>query len=92
VIGVQQNAPGGKGPHFDHARGEGKREGMAGTARSSHPGRCPPAGVEASRPSGKCDDFNAGYGLRPGSLQVAGFMPYRTVSTGVTSCGRHGTG
>src|SRR5271165_1258911 len=24
VIGVQHNAPGGKGPHFDHARGEGK--------------------------------------------------------------------
>jgi RNA-directed DNA polymerase len=43
VIGVQQNAPGGKGPHFDHAGGEGKREGMAGTARSNHPGGSPPA-------------------------------------------------
>jgi RNA-directed DNA polymerase len=42
VIGVQHNAPGGKGPHFDHARGEGKREGMAGIARSNNPGgRCP---------------------------------------------------
>jgi RNA-directed DNA polymerase len=39
VIGVQQNAPGGKGPHFDHACGEGKREGMAGTARSNYPGQ-----------------------------------------------------
>ena len=38
VIGVQHNAPGGKGPHFDHAGGEGKREGMAGTARSNSPG------------------------------------------------------
>jgi RNA-directed DNA polymerase len=38
VIGVQHNAPGGKGPHFDHAGGEGKREGMAGSARSSNPG------------------------------------------------------
>ena len=38
VIGVQHNAPGGKGPHFDHAGGEGKREGMAGTARSNYPG------------------------------------------------------
>jgi RNA-directed DNA polymerase len=37
-IGVQHNAPGGKGPHFDHAGGEGKREGMAGSARSNHPG------------------------------------------------------
>ncbi len=38
VIGVQHNAPGGKGPHFDHAGGEGKREGMTGPARSKHPG------------------------------------------------------
>ena len=43
VIGVQHNAPGGKGPHFDHAGGEGKREGMAGTARSDHPGGLGPA-------------------------------------------------
>jgi RNA-directed DNA polymerase len=42
VIGVQQNAPGGKGPDFDHAGGGGKREGMAGTARSNYPnGRVP---------------------------------------------------
>ena len=45
LIGVQQNAPGGKGPHFDHAGGEGKREGMAGTARSSNPGGSPPAAL-----------------------------------------------
>jgi RNA-directed DNA polymerase len=43
VIGVQHNAPGGKGPHFDHASGEGKRQGMAGTARSNHPGGLLPA-------------------------------------------------
>jgi RNA-directed DNA polymerase len=43
VIGVQHNAPGGKGPHFDHACGEGKREGMAGTARPNHPGGREPA-------------------------------------------------
>lgn len=36
-IGVQHNAPGGKGPHFDHAWGEGKRQGMTGTARSNNP-------------------------------------------------------
>ncbi len=41
LIGVQHNAPGGKGPHFDHAREEGKHEGMAGSARSNNPdGRC----------------------------------------------------
>src|SRR5215831_8461043 len=43
VIGVQHNAPGGKGPHFDHAGGEGKREGMAGVSRSNHPGGREPA-------------------------------------------------
>jgi len=39
LIGVQHNAPGGKGPDFGHASEGGKRGGMAGTARSNHPGR-----------------------------------------------------
>jgi RNA-directed DNA polymerase len=43
LIGVQHNAPGGKGPHFDHAFEEGKRQGMAGASRSNHPGRSSPA-------------------------------------------------
>jgi RNA-directed DNA polymerase len=51
VIGVQHNAPGGKGPHFDHAWDEGKREGMAGTARPNHPGRPAPAVVVGGQPS-----------------------------------------
>src|SRR6476620_2735406 len=38
VIGVQHNAPGGKGPDFDHAGEVGKREGMTGVCRSNHPG------------------------------------------------------
>jgi hypothetical protein len=38
VTGVQHNAPRGKGPHFDHASGEGKRQGMTGTPRSNYPG------------------------------------------------------
>jgi len=41
-MGVKKNASGGKGPCFDHAGEEGKREGMAGTARSNHPERCEP--------------------------------------------------
>jgi RNA-directed DNA polymerase len=41
LIGVR-NAPGGKGPDFDHARGGGKRKGMAGTARSNYPDGKPP--------------------------------------------------
>jgi RNA-directed DNA polymerase len=40
LIGVM-NAPGGKGPDFDHARGGGKRKGMAGTARSNYPDPTP---------------------------------------------------
>jgi RNA-directed DNA polymerase len=39
VIGVQQNAPGGKGPDFGDADRVGKREGMAGFDRSNNPDR-----------------------------------------------------
>jgi RNA-directed DNA polymerase len=42
LIGVQHNAPGGKGPNFDHASGVGKREGMTGIARSNYPGGLSP--------------------------------------------------
>ena len=38
VIGVQHNAPGGKGPHLDRSSGEGKHQGMAGAARANYPG------------------------------------------------------
>ena len=38
VTGVQRNAPVGKGGHFDQAFEEGKRQGMAGVARSNYPG------------------------------------------------------
>ncbi len=37
VTGGQHNRPVGKGPHFGHAGGGGKREGMAGTPRPNHP-------------------------------------------------------
>ncbi len=36
-IAVQHNAAGGKGPDFSGGEDEGKRQGMAGTARSNHP-------------------------------------------------------
>jgi RNA-directed DNA polymerase len=39
LIGVQHNAPGGKGPDFDHAGEVGKREGMTGIVWSNHPGK-----------------------------------------------------
>jgi len=42
LIGVQHNAPGGKGPCFGHAEEAGKREGMTGpevgSVRSNYPG------------------------------------------------------
>ena len=41
-MGVQHNAPGGKGPDFDHAGGGGKREGMPGIARANDLHRLPP--------------------------------------------------
>ena len=94
VIGVQHNAPGGKGPHFDHACNEGKRQGMAGTARPNHPGGLGCRMVKrfmGGRPSAKCDNFSAGYGLRPSSLRGGVSTPCMTVSTGVTSCGRRGS-
>ena len=43
VIGVQQNALGGKGPDFGQVEDVGKREGMAGSAWSNNPGRSQPA-------------------------------------------------
>lgn len=43
VIGVQHNAPGGKGPSFDHVHEAGKCEGMAGVSRSNFPGGLSPA-------------------------------------------------
>jgi RNA-directed DNA polymerase len=50
VIGVQHNAPGGKGPHFDHAWDEGKRQGMAGSARPNYPGGLAPAVLGGQAP------------------------------------------
>jgi RNA-directed DNA polymerase len=43
LIGVQHNAPGGKGPNFDHAGEAGRCEGMAGVSRSNSPGGLSPA-------------------------------------------------
>jgi RNA-directed DNA polymerase len=50
VIGVQHNAPGGKGPHFDHASDGVTRQGMAGIVRSNHPGGSSPAVLGGQAP------------------------------------------
>jgi RNA-directed DNA polymerase len=52
VIGVQHNAPGGKGPDFGDAGGAGKREGMAGVSRSNFPGGRSPVVALDGAPSG----------------------------------------
>jgi hypothetical protein len=82
LIGVS-NAPGGKGPDFDHARGGGKCQGMAGTARSNYPDRTPPVD--------NVHNSNASYGLRPSSLRSGVSTPCSTVSTELTCCGRRGS-
>jgi RNA-directed DNA polymerase len=51
VIGVQQNAPGGKGPDFGHADRVGKCEGMAGSAWPNHPDRPQPVVAVDGDPS-----------------------------------------
>jgi len=60
VIGVQHNAPGGKGPHFDHAGNEVTRQGMAGTARSNHPGRPSPAVLGGTSPAARDGRVSSG--------------------------------
>lgn len=52
VIGVQHNAPGGKGPQFGHASGVGRGRGMAGTARSNNPGGRGPVALNRLEPVG----------------------------------------
>ncbi len=47
MSGVDENAPGAKGPHFGRVCGGGKRQGMAGPARSNFPDRCQP--VDSAR-------------------------------------------
>jgi len=51
--GVHDNAPGGKGPDFGHAGSGGTRGGMAGTARSNHPGGREPVMLHRLPPVGK---------------------------------------
>ena len=51
VIGVQHNAPGGKGPDCGHAGEAGKREGMTEGSRSNNPHRSSPVVAVDGSPS-----------------------------------------
>ncbi len=51
VIGVEHNAPGGKGPDFGDVDRVGKREGMTGVVRSNNPDRSLPVVAVGGRPS-----------------------------------------
>jgi hypothetical protein len=79
-IAATNNAAGGKGPCFGHAREEGKREGMAGTSGPNHPDGLKP-NVQARQPrrelwaaakrrSARC--FPAVYPVRSDVPTVAG--------------------
>ena len=48
LIGVQHNAPGGKGPDFDHVCRGGKPKGMTGETRSNTPDRRSPVVVDGA--------------------------------------------
>lgn len=48
-----RGASGGKGPDFDHAWDEGKRQGMTGFVRSNYPGRSQPVELLGSPAPGK---------------------------------------
>jgi RNA-directed DNA polymerase len=52
LIGVQHNAPVGKGPCFGDVEGAGTREGMAGLVRSNYPGTSSGAVALDGKPSG----------------------------------------
>jgi len=60
------------------------------------PGPITPAGLGLlccrGNPRWKCDNFSASYGLRLSSRRSGVSTPCMTVSAGVTSCGRHGSG
>lgn len=84
-IGVEHNAPGGKGPDFGHACGEGKRKGMAGTARLNHRRVVLATSIGCGRCEMTCGDSNASYGTGPSSLGGGVSTPCMTGSIGVTS-------
>lgn len=50
MSGTQHNVSVGKGPRFEHAGYEGKRQGMTGTARPNNPGRRSPADLNRQPP------------------------------------------
>ena len=93
LIGVQHNAPGGKGPDFGDADQVGKHAGMTGDSWSNYPDTSQRVVAVDGNPSPvRVRELQRRYGLRPSSLRIAVFMRCMTVSTEVTCCGRHGNG
>jgi RNA-directed DNA polymerase len=93
VIGVQHNAPGGKGPDFGHAGGGGKREGMAGLAWSNYPDS--PRAVVAvdGRPSAvKVRELQRRLWATAKQQEDRRFHALYDRITEVTFCGRRGDG
>src|SRR5262249_6770813 len=55
------------------------------------PARPDPTNPPRNRARTKSDDCNGDCGPRPSEHRVGAFMLYTTASTGVTSCGKHGS-
>src|SRR4029077_4988532 len=93
LIGVQHNAPGGKGPNFDHAHRVGKREGMTEVSWSNSPGKSLLA-VADEEPlvASPVKARELQRALWAAAKQSSGrrFHALFDVSAGVTSCGRRG--
>jgi hypothetical protein len=79
TMAATNNAVGAKGPCGGRAGEAGKREGMAGKTGSNHP--VAREGADKVRPL-----------QRRLWIRDAGFTRCTTVSTGVTSCGKRGSG
>jgi hypothetical protein len=94
LIGVQHNAPGGKGPNFDHARSVGKREGMTEVTRSNHPGK-PSLAVADEEPlvvsPVKVRELQRALWAAAKQSEGRRFHALYDRFTGVTSCGRRGS-
>ena len=75
--GVQNNAPGGKGPWGGRVGGGGTREGMTGETRSNFPG--------GPSPEQKCNNSKTGWVTQPSGIRSVVSTRCTTASRGVTS-------
>jgi hypothetical protein len=80
--GVQNNAPGGKGPWGGRVGGGGKREGMTG--------RLGPTSPAGHSPRQKCNNSKTGWVTQPSGIRSVVSTHCTTASRGVTSSRKRG--